>query len=223
MKDSTRIVIVLDRSGSMQSARESTIKGLNTFIAEQKKVSGDVSLKLIQFDDFLGKLSYEVTYNSSLSSAPTFTQNDFEPRGGTPLLDAQGKTITELGEELASLPESERPNKVIVVTITDGYENASKKFTREKISEMIKHQTDKYNWDFVYIGANQDAIAVGTTLGYNASKSMTYNVCDPLAVGATYTNLSSYTTRARKYASGQHLNSNSFTEEERSSSVKGNK
>ena len=221
MKNSTHIVILLDRSGSMDSCRESTIQGLNTFVAEKKKDSGSVSLKLAQFDDNLGELSYEVVYNGPARFAPEFTQKDFVPRGSTPLLDAQGKTITELGEELAALPESKRPNKVIVVTITDGYENASKKYSREQIKDMIKHQTDKYNWDFVYIGANQDAIAVGASMGYAATKSMSYNASNWQAVGATFSNLAAYSNRAGSVSDPARLKEVEFEEVERSTSMTG--
>ena len=220
MKNSTKIVILLDRSGSMSSAVESTVNGLNSFVLEKKKDQEEVSLKIIQFDEFLGNMSYEVTYNSSLRFAPEFTTKDFKPRGGTPLLDAQGKAIKELGKELASLPESERPNKVIFVTITDGYENASRNFTNEQIKSLIEHQTNIYNWDFVYIAANQDAIAVGLTMGYSASKSMSYNVASAAAVGATFSNLASYTNRG-SVCDPADLRYVEFEEEERSSSMTG--
>lgn len=219
MKDSTRIVIVLDRSGSMESARESTVKGLNTFVSEQKKNTYDITLKLAQFDDNLGELSYEIIHDAPIKSIPEFTQKDFVPRGSTPLLDAQGKAITELGEELAALPEYKRPNKVIFVTITDGYENASKNYTREKIKKLIDHQTTKYNWDFVYLGANQDAVAVGKSMGYLQGKSMSYNISDPITVGATFRNLSAYATRSGSVSDPARMFDNYFEEEERSTSV----
>jgi len=221
MRNATRILIVLDRSGSMELARKSTISGLNEFISMQKQNKGDISLKLIQFDsDSANNLSYEVTLDKPIQDIKPLTVEDFQPRGGTPLLDAQGKTITELGKELANLPEWARPDKVIVVAITDGYENTSKKYSNHKIREMIKHQTEKYNWDFVYLGANQDAVAVGQSMGYSGSKSMSYSVCDPAAVANTYANLGQYATRAVA-AGSAGLASNQFEDEERSSSLTG--
>lgn len=220
MKDLTKIVVLLDRSGSMESARENTIRGLNTFIKEQKEIPGEASLKLVQFDECAG-LQYDTIYSGDLKDAKELTSADFVPRGLTPLLDAQGKTINELGSELEALPESERPNKVIVVTITDGVENASREFTRQKIKAMIKHQTEVYGWDFVYIGANQDAVAVGQTLGIPAMKSMTYNIQNAQAVNQTYSNLSSYVTRGRAANATVGLVNNVFTEDEKETSMSG--
>ncbi len=97
------------------------------------------------------------------------------PRGSTALLDAQGRTIVELGQELAALAEHERPSKVIVVTITDGLENASKHFNLEQIGEMIREQRDKYNWDFVFLGANQDAIKTAAAMNIPLPSAMSYS------------------------------------------------
>lgn len=222
MKDFTRIVIILDRSGSMQTARESTVSGINKFIQDQQKVGSAASLKLVQFDDNGGQMDYQVVFDKPIQEVRLLTQSDFTPRGGTPLLDAQGKTITDLGEELKALSESERPNRVIVVTLTDGLENASRKYSNQQIRDMIQHQTSKYNWDFVYLGANQDAVAVGSTLGVLQSKAMSYSVSDPLAYAQAMSNLSSYVTRSRNCADPSAMLGNAFTEEERSSSLTGN-
>jgi hypothetical protein len=166
----TRIAIILDRSGSMADCRESTVAGFNAFINEQKKLPGDANVKLVQFDDL-----YETVFDQKLKDAPELTQATFVPRGWTALLDAQGRTIIELGSELEKMPEHERPSKVIVVTITDGIENASKEFTTGKIAAMIKHQRDNYNWDFVFLGANQDAVKVASAMNFAPSSAMSYN------------------------------------------------
>lgn len=166
----TRIAVILDRSGSMGSCRESTVAGFNTFIVEQKKLPGTATVKLVQFDN-----EYETVFDVPLQDAPELTQLTFVPRGSTALLDAQGRTIIELGNELEKMPESERPSKVIVVTLTDGEENASKEFTRAKIAEMIKHQRDNYQWDFVFLGANQDAVKVAASMNIPMASAMTYS------------------------------------------------
>ena len=171
MKDNfTRIAIILDRSGSMESCRESTVTGFNTFITEQKKLPGDAKVKLVQFDN-----QYETVFDKSLKDAPELTQKTFQPRGSTALLDAQGRTIIELGKELEAMPESERPSKVIIVTLTDGFENASTDFTTAKIADMIKHQRDVYGWEFVFLGANQDAIKTAAAMNIPMQSSLTYN------------------------------------------------
>jgi hypothetical protein len=170
----TRIAIILDRSGSMASVRESTVAGFNQFIRSQREIPGDVSVKLIQFDD-----QYDVVFDKPLAEVPELTQDRFVPRGSTALFDAQGKTIVSLGQEIAAMPESERPSKVIVMTLTDGLENASKEYSVDKIAEMIKHQTEVYSWDFVFLGANQDAIHTAATMAIPAAQALTYAATAP--------------------------------------------
>ena len=202
----TRIAVILDRSGSMASCVESTVAGFNSFIGEQKKLPGDATVKMVQFDN-----EYEVVFDKPLKDAPELTQKTFVPRGSTALLDAQGRTIIDLGNELDKMPESERPSKVIVVVITDGEENASKEFKVEKISEMIKHQRDVYGWDFVFLGANQDAVKVaatmnipmGSAISYNASKAGIHNTMAAVSnyVGASRGGLNaSFSVNERKLA-----------------------
>ncbi len=171
MKDRfTRIAIILDRSGSMESCKESTVAGFNEFLRTQRELPGEAAVKLVQFDD-----QYETVFDKSLRDCPELNQNTFVPRGSTALLDAQGRTIVELGQELAALPEDERPSKVIMVTITDGLENASKNYTLEQIAAMIKEQRDKYNWDFVFLGANQDAVKTAAAMHIPLSSAMSYS------------------------------------------------
>lgn len=193
MKDHfTRIAIILDRSGSMESCKESTVAGFNEFIRTQKKLPGEATVKMVQFDD-----QYETVFDKPLKECPELTQSNFVPRGSTALLDAQGRTIVELGQELAALPEPERPSKVIVVTLTDGIENASKEYNVEKIAEMIREQRDKYNWDFVFLGANQDAIATAAAMCIPPSSAMSYST-SKAGVAATMAAVSHYVGAARQ-------------------------
>ena len=193
MKDNfTRIAIVLDRSGSMESCKESTVAGFNEFIRAQKEIPGEATVKLVQFDD-----QYETVFDKPLKECPELTQNTFVPRGSTALLDAQGRTIVELGQELAALPESERPSKVIVVTLTDGLENASKEYNLDKIGAMIREQRDKYNWDFVFLGANQDAIATAAAMSIPLPSAMSYST-SKAGIAATMAAVSHYVGAARK-------------------------
>lgn len=180
-KDHTHIAIVLDRSGSMSSCADDTKGGFDTFVADQKKAVGTATLTLAQFDN-----EYEVIHSAkNIQEVPPLV---FIPRGGTALLDAIGKTIATTGEALAALPEDERPERVAFVIITDGHENASKEFKREKIMEMIKHQTENYKWEFVFLGANQDAIQAGASMGIHGMNSMTY---DAKNTGQAYVSMSS--------------------------------
>jgi hypothetical protein len=188
----TRIAIILDRSGSMESCKESTVAGFNEFIRTQRELPGEAMVKLVQFDD-----RYETVFDMNLKMCPELTQNTFVPRGSTALLDAQGRTIVELGQELAALPESERPSKVIVVTLTDGMENASKDYNLEKIGEMIREQRDKYNWDFVFLGANQDAIQTAAAMSIPMPSAMSYST-SKAGIAATMAAVSNYVGAARK-------------------------
>jgi len=193
MKDNfTRIAIILDRSGSMESCKESTVAGFNEFIRTQQEIPGEATVKLVQFDD-----QYETVFDKPLKECPELTQSTFVPRGSTALLDAQGRTIVELGQELAALPEQERPSKVIVVTLTDGLENASKQYNLEKIGEMIREQRDKYKWDFVFLGANQDAIQTAAAMSIPLPSAMSYST-SKAGVAATMAAVSHYVGAARK-------------------------
>ena len=170
-ENSTLIAVVLDRSGSMQPLREATVAGLNQFLRGQRELAGTALLHFVQFDD-----QYEVKRHfEDLKQVPDLTQDDFQPRGSTALLDAIGRTIVEVGARLASTPEASRPSKIIFVIQTDGFENASHEYNYAKIQEMISHQRDKYAWDFVFLGANQDAIATGGMLGIQAGATISYN------------------------------------------------
>jgi hypothetical protein len=187
----TRIAIILDRSGSMESCKESTVAGFNEFIRTQKEIPGEATVKLVQFDD-----QYETVFDKPLKECPELTQSTFVPRGSTALLDAQGRTVVELGRELTALAEQDRPSKVIVVTLTDGLENASKEYNLEKIGELIREQRDRYNWDFVFLGANQDAIATAAAMSIPLPSAMSYST-SKAGVAATMAAVSHYVGAAR--------------------------
>ena len=166
----TDITVVLDRSGSMQVVRDDTIGGFNTFLKEQQALPGEANLTLTQFDD-----QYEVVYEAKpIKDAPELNAETYVPRAWTALLDAIGRTMNATGKRLADMPEDERPGKVIFVILTDGEENSSKEFTKSQVLEMIKKQTDDYSWEFVFLGANQDAIQAGMSLGIQAGNSLTF-------------------------------------------------
>ncbi len=169
-KNLTDITILLDRSGSMESVRKDTIGGFNTFLKAQKELEGEAVLTLVQFDD-----QYEVCYSAvPIKEVKELTTETFVPRGWTALLDAIGKTISSTGERLAKMSEKDRPEQVIFVILTDGDENYSKEYTKSVVNEAIKIQTNTYNWDFVFLGANQDAIKVGGSYGILKGNSMSF-------------------------------------------------
>lgn len=190
--DFTRIAVILDRSGSMESLREATVAGFNGFVRSQLAVPGTASLKLVQFDD-----QYEVVFDKPVAEVPELTQATFLPRGMTALLDAQGRTNEELGAELAAMDESQRPSKVMVLTLTDGLENSSKLFTLQRVADLVKHQREVYKWEFVYLGANQDAVKVAATMNIPAPMAMSYSA-NPEAVRKSIASTGALFSRMRR-------------------------
>jgi hypothetical protein len=170
-KNLTDITMVLDRSGSMNEIKSDTIGGFNQFLNDQKKVEGKATFTLVQFDD-----EYEVIHQGiNIQDVPDLTNETFVPRSMTRLFDAIGKTIVITGEHLDKMNEEDKPSKVIFVILTDGKENASQEYRdTAEIFNMVKHHTEKYSWEFVFLGAKQDAIAVGTSLGIKAGSSLQY-------------------------------------------------
>lgn len=160
--------MLLDRSGSMASIKADIEGGFNAFVADQRSQPGRVTLTLAQFDDH-----YDVIHDRvPLADVPPL---DLTPRGMTALLDSIARLVTTTGEQLAALPEDQRPDTVIVGILTDGMENASREWTHPAIKALIEQQTTRYRWEFLYMGANQDAIEVGTGLGISANRSLTYS------------------------------------------------
>ncbi len=142
--------------------------GLNSFFEKQKEVGGLCKVSLHQFDT-----EYETVFeDKNIVDVPNVK---LEPRGGTALLDAVGRTVNSLGLRLSKLDEPDRPSKVVVMVVTDGYENSSIEFQRPKIFEMITLQRETYKWEFIFLGANQDAIQEGGSLGVNKTSSATYS------------------------------------------------
>ena len=147
-KNLTELVFIIDRSGSMYNLVNDTIGGYNSMIENQKKEQGDAYVTTVLFDD-----NYELLHDHiNLKEIKPITDKEYYTRGSTALLDAVGKTINSIGVRLNNTPEDERPDKVIFVITTDGYENASRKFTKTQIKDMIEHQQNKYSWTFIFLG-----------------------------------------------------------------------
>ena len=172
----TYIIFVIDRSGSMESIRNDMIGGFNSFIETQKKLPGTCRVFAYKFDT-----TYEPMFEDlDIQVVPALNRDTYVPRGGTALYDSLGKNIKEIGEKLAALKEEDRPEKVLVVTITDGEDNdhlrheGNVRLNASQVAVMVKHQTENYKWDFAYIGANQDAWAVAKDMGYSKGTSLDY-------------------------------------------------
>lgn len=161
----TDIAYVLDRSGSMQPMTEAAIAGFNDFLQQQLDEPGDANLSLLLFDnEFITP-----HIRTPLQDVRALDAATYVPRGSTALLDAIGLTIDELGKRLSAEPEENRPGKVIIAIFTDGYENASNRYTMEQINTMITHQRKNYQWEFMFLAANHDAIATAAQMGIERS------------------------------------------------------
>lgn len=189
-KGLSEIIAVIDRSGSMDHLTTDVIGGFNSFINEQRALPGKAKLTTVLFDN-----QYEVLHeNLDLEEVQPLTTKEYFVRGTTALLDAIGRTITDVGNRLHNTPEEERPETVIFVIMTDGFENCSATFTKRQIREMIDHQKNKYSWKFMFLGANQDSWAVGGAIGINSCFNYT---ASPGGVADAYRAMNNYSTECR--------------------------
>jgi hypothetical protein len=202
----TAIAVLMDRSGSMRLIRTDAEGAVNAFIDKQRELDGECTVRLAQFDT-----EYEDVYLSTdINNVEDYS---LLPRGATALTDGIGKLVVDFGEELAALPEDDRPGTVVVVIVTDGQENASHEYTAKAVKALIEEQKNKYNWDFVFLAAGQDAIATGADYGFSADQSLSFNARN---VAATMNMASEYTTSSRLAGVGSYH----FSDEEREEAAK---
>lgn len=197
-KNYTHISVLVDRSGSMGPVRDDMIGGLTKFFADQAEVKGKCLVDYSQFDD-----QYEEVFEDTLvaSAVPVL-----EPRGMTALLDALGRKITSLDAKLSAMSDKKRPGKVMVIIVTDGFENASREYSTERIKEMIEHQSKIHDWEFVFLGANIDAVATAKTYGIKPASAIRF---DTRNTSATMDSLNTYSASYRMAGSA------AFTDEDR--------
>lgn len=198
----TLLVLVVDRSGSMESIRPDMEGGIRTLLEEQAKEPGTCLVTLVQFD---------TEYELLLQAVPVAEVTGYElvPRGGTALLDAIGRTIGEVRGSIERLPSDRRPEHVVFAVVTDGHENSSLEWSRDKVMAAVRERSEA-GWHFTFLGANQDAIKEGGRLGVDAGSAMTYAATSTGVTGAMSA-LSSSVTRVRSGAHGPL----GYTEEER--------
>lgn len=204
-KDLTEIVFILDKSGSMWSIKDDAIGGFNNFIEEQKKTDGEAKVTLVLFSSSWDgdKPSYEIIYEAKdIKNVEPLTNETYKPSGSTALLDTIGHLIDNMGSRLNNTNEEERPENVVFAILTDGQENSSKEFSRKTVFEKITHQTNTYNWQFIYLGANQDAISEAGNLGIKGSFAGNF-VADGLGTKSAILNASEMVLSYR--ATGQMM------------------
>lgn len=164
------VVFILDRSGSMSGMEADTIGGFNSTLKKQREQGENVIWSTVLFDD-----KYEVIHNRvPIAEVRELTENEYYVRGCTALLDAVGKTIHHIAHVHKQEGEWEAPGKTLIVITTDGMENASREYTYRKVSSMIKKEQEKYGWEFLFLGANMDAVSEAGRIGISADRSATY-------------------------------------------------
>jgi hypothetical protein len=181
----------------MESMQEPAIAAFNEFLRSQLEVRGDANLTLVQFDD-----QYEVpVLGKPLKEVPELNAKTYVPRGSTALLDAIGRTIKETTDRLAPVPEKDKPGRVIVAIFTDGYENASQTYTNQHISDLINLYRKEKGWEFLFLAANQDAIATATSMNMHHTTAGNVTMT-PLSIAASSKALSRKTKAMRYETAG---------------------
>ena len=194
-KNLTEIVFILDRSGSMAGLEADTIGGYNSLIKKQKGENGEAYVSTILFDD-----KQEVLHDRvNLNDIKPMTREEYYVRGCTALLDAVGGAIRHIGNVHKYARIEDRPEKTLFIITTDGMENSSHHYTYENVRMMIKKQKEKYGWEFLFLGANIDAIKEAGRFGIDAEKAVNYE-CDSEGTELNYRVLSKAVSKVRESA-----------------------
>jgi len=177
----------------MDLIKNDAIGGFNSFLEEQKKLPREATLTLIQFNT-----DYSVIHeNKPLSDVNPISDKDYIPMGSTALLDAVGKAIDSTGQRLAKTSDENRPEKVIIAILTDGEENARTSYDLSKIKKMINHQKEKYSWEFIFLGANQDSFAEAAKIGIDSKDTINFAASSD-GIRTAYSNMSDSVRAYRK-------------------------
>ena len=191
-KGLTEVVFILDRSGSMSGLEGDTIGGFNSMIEKQKKEEGEALVSTILFDNYSEVLHDRV----EVSKIEPLTDRDYTVRGCTALLDAIGGAIHHIGNVHKYARNEDVPEHTIFIITTDGMENASHQYSREKIKAMIERQKNKYGWEFLFLGANIDAVETARSYGIDQDRAVEYN-CDSVGTGLNFEAMSDAITTMR--------------------------
>lgn len=199
-KGLTEVVFILDRSGSMSGLEADTIGGFNSMISKQKKEDGEAVISTVLFDD-----QQEVVYDRQpVKMVEPMTDRQYYVRGCTALLDAIGGAIHHIGNVHKYAREEDRPEKTMFIITTDGMENASRFYTYDRVKYMVERQKEKYGWEFLFLGANIDAISVAAPFGINADRAINYE-CDQVGTSLNYQVMSETITALRRAKNKEDL------------------
>ena len=191
-KNLTEIVFILDRSGSMAGLEGDTIGGFNSMIEKQKQESGDALVSTVLFDN-----ETEVIHDRvDIQKIKAMTGHEYYVRGCTALLDAVGGAIHHIGNVHKYARAEDRPEKTLFVITTDGMENASRKYSYDRLKAMIERQKEKYGWEFLFLGANIDAAKEAARFGIGADRAANYHA-DSEGTNVIYETVSEAITQVR--------------------------
>ncbi|MGN0527002.1 MAG: hypothetical protein ACI4IF_06160 [Acutalibacteraceae bacterium] len=188
----TELVFILDRSGSMSGLEKDTIGGFNSMIEKQRKENGECYVSTVLFDNAAEVLHDRI----KLSQVKPMTENDYTVRGCTALLDALGGAIHHIGNVHKYARPEDVPEHTMFIITTDGMENASRIYTGERVKEMIKRQKEKYGWEFLFIGANIDAVETASRYGIESDRAVNYNA-DGIGTQIVYESVSNAVCQLR--------------------------
>ena len=189
----TELVFILDRSGSMSGLEADTIGGFNSLISKQQKEEGEAVVSTVLFDD-----STEVLYDRvKIEDIEKMTDKDYYVRGCTALLDAVGGAIKHISNVHKYAREEDRPAKTLFIITTDGMENASRRFTLKEVKRLVSQKQEKDHWEFLFLGANIDAIDVASKMGISKSHAANYH-CDEMGTAINYKALAKAVSKVRK-------------------------
>jgi uncharacterized protein YegL len=199
-KGLTEIVFILDRSGSMAGLEADTIGGYNSMLAKQKKEKGEAIISTVLFDD-----RTEILHDrKNIQNVERITDEEYYVRGCTALLDAVGGAIHHISRIQKEMPEEERPEKTLFIITTDGLENASRWYSYEKVKRMVEKKKKRNHWEFVFLGANIDAVEVAGRFGVAANRAVRYE-CDSVGTALNFTVMSKMVSCARASSSAEDM------------------
>ena len=193
-KNLTEIVFILDRSGSMSGLEQDTIGGFNSLIAKQKKEDGEAYISTVLFDHYSEVLHDRV----DLKKIKPMTEDEYYVRGSTALLDAVGGAINHIGNVHKYARDEDRPEKTMFIIMTDGYENASRRYDYDEIRRMITRQKKKYGWEFMFLGANIDVISEARKFGVDEEMAVEF-LNDKKGTAVSYDAICSAVSSCRTY------------------------
>ena len=191
----TELVFILDESGSMESLVHDTIGGFNTMVEQQKQQEGECLVSTVLFNN-----QQKVLYDRiPIREIPKMSQKEYRPGGPTALLDAIGKAVHHIGNIHKYANDADRPEQTVFIITTDGQENASRHFNVDRVRYLVEHQRSKYGWEFLFLGADIDAIDVAHSYGIDTSRAARFhNDSQGISINFSVMNQAIHTIRSGK-------------------------